>query len=283
MKVSPLARSYGSSVINAGADLDDPSTIDEMPTQHAFIMMGHQTLFICHLTMYGMEEHNFQIVLQARLPSEAKRQFDQDRASHLNNTYFLGNSPQDLFTVPEISSGQRTSFVGDVFRGIPQKPKYDSWPWADQTPLIPNVTVTIERVVYFRHLSMSFDPPKMITYALFGSGNEAHMTNYQSKIPDFDQVVSLAEAPDWLTPTQLQSGVHVSINKQRPHGTTYCGDPLPRSTETTPADCKVKYRGTGPDRPIKLGYHHWCCTKVCNDPEPNPCAGSDPGMCGTAP
>jgi hypothetical protein len=26
-------------------------------------MLGRETLFLSHLTMYGMEEHNFQIVL----------------------------------------------------------------------------------------------------------------------------------------------------------------------------------------------------------------------------
>lgn len=282
MIVSPFSRTYGSSVINSGADLNNPDRIDEMPTQHAFIMMGRHTLFICHLTMYGMEEHNFQIVLQVRLPSEAMRQYCEDRKNHPNNTYFLGNSPHDLFTVPDMGSGLRTSFVGDIFRGIPQKTKYETWPWADQTPVIGGVPVEIERVVYFRHLSLTFDPPKMITYALFGAGNEAHMTNYQCKIPDFDQVVSLAEAPTWLTSTQLRSGVHVSINEPRPDGTTLCRDPLPRSDETSSAPCKVKYRGADPDRLIKLGYHHWFCTKVCNDPEPDPCAGQS-APCGTPP
>jgi hypothetical protein len=60
--------------------------------------------------------------------------------------------------------------------------------------------VTIERVVYFRHFSMSFQPPDPLTYVLFGFGDEAHMTNCQTKEPDFDHIVSLAEAPDWLPP-----------------------------------------------------------------------------------
>jgi hypothetical protein len=284
-KKSP-PRSYGSSVDDIKADLAkaaaDPSQVDSTPTLHAFIMMGRQTLFISHLTMYGMEEHNFQIVLQARLPYEAMRQYNEDRKSHPNNTYFLGNSPQDLLTVPDMSSGVRTSFVADIFRGIPQLPMYMSWPWADQTPIIRGVPLVIERVVYFRHLSMNFDAPTTITYALFGAGNEAHMTNYQTKIPDFDQVVSLAEAPSWLTSTQLQSGVHVTIDAHRTADAIPCTDPLPASNETTPAVCMVQYRGDGPYRPITLGYHHWFCTKICNDPKPDPCGGKS-APCGTPP
>jgi hypothetical protein len=280
----PVSRSYGSSVARLKTALAaaDPALVDNTPSQHAFIMVGRETLFICHLTMYGMEEHNFQLVLHTRLPSEAMRQYNQDRESHPNNTYFLGNSPQDLLTVPDMQSGARPYFIADVFRGIPQLPKYVSWPWADQTPIIRGVPLVIERVVYFRHLAMTFEAPTTLTYALFGSGNEAHLTNYQTKIPDFDHVVSLAEAPAWLTSTQLQSGVHVSINAHRTADKIPCADPLPASNETTPAVCMVKYRGTGPDRSIKIGYHHWFCTKISNDPEPDPCGGQS-APCGTPP
>lgn len=278
-----MSRSYGHSPAAFELAHSDPSSvIINEPSQHAFIMMGRQTLFICHLTMYGMEEHNYQLVLQAKLPPDAMRRYIGDRERHPNSTYFLGNSPHDLLTVPDMQTGERRCFVADVFRGIPQLKKYVSWPWKDQTPIIRDVPLLIERVVYFRHLATTLEAPTMLTYALFGSGNEAHMTSYQTKIPDFDQVVSLAEAPTWLTGTQLQSGVHVSINTHRAPGTIPCSDPLPASDETTATTCMVKYRGTGPDRPIKIGYHHWFCTKIANDPEPDPCGGQS-APCGTPP
>jgi len=232
--------------------------------------------------MYGMEEHNYQLVLQASLPSEAMQQYNSDRESHPNNTYFLGNSPQDLLTVPDMHAGERRCFIADIFRGIPQLQKYVSWPWENQTPIIRGVPLLIERVVYFRHLAQTFEAPTTLTYVLFGSGNEAHMTNYQTKIPDFDHVVSLAEAPTWLSRTLLQSGVHVSISAHRTADQPPCADPLPASNEATSATCMVKYRGTGSDRSIKVGYHHWFCTKIANDPEPDPCGGQS-APCGTAP
>jgi hypothetical protein len=283
-KRNPAPRSYGQSVASLGLDASgsDPDSIENVPTQHAFVILGRQTLFISHLTMYGMEEHNYQLVLRARLPSEAMRQYNEDREKHPNNTYFLGNSPKDLLTVPDMQSGARPYFIADVFRGIPQLQKYESWPWADQKPIIRGVPLEIERVVYFRHLAMTFEAPTTLTYVLFGMGDEAHMTNYQTKIPDFDHVVSLFEAPAWLTDTQLQSGVHVSVNKQRTADEIPCTDPLPASDETTPAVCLVKYRGTGADRPIKLAYHHWFCTKIANDPQPDPCGGRSL-PCGTPP
>jgi hypothetical protein len=172
-------RAYGSKVVELAAD-KHPGTIEDHPEQHAFIMLGRETLFLSHLTMYGMEEHNFQLVLEARLPPKAMHTYVEDRHRHANNTYFLGNSPEDLLTVPELTSGIRPSFLCDIFRGIPQVKEYGGWPWGKQTPLVQRVSLTIDRVVYFRHLSQTFKPPTYLTYALFGKGNEAHMTNYQT-------------------------------------------------------------------------------------------------------
>jgi hypothetical protein len=273
------SRAYGSKVVELAGDMR-PGTVDDHPEQHAFIMLGRETLFLCHLTMYGMEEHNFQLVLEARLPPEAMHRYVEDRRSHPNSTYFLGNNPEDLLTVPEMTSGIRPSFICDIFRGIPQLKEYDGWPWEKQAPLVRRVPLTIDRVVYFRHLSLTFVPPTNLTYALFGKGHEAHMTNCQTKSPDFDQVVSLSESPVWLSAAQLGSGVHVSI--ATPTGELICRDPLPPSDENTSTPLTVKYRGEIPDRTISLGYHHWFCTKVANLPGPDPC-GSNSVFCGSPP
>lgn len=250
----------------------------EVDDQHAFVMLGQQTLFLTHLTMYGMDGHNYQLVLRARLSPDVMRRFDQDRTAHPDSTYFLGNSPEDQFTIPDITSGDRPEFKADIFRGIPQVPEFHHWPWKDQTPTIPAVTLSVERVVFFRQLAKHLEPPPKITYALFGAGNEAHMVSYQAKRPDFDQVVSLAEAPSWLTETQLKSGVLVSIDKERPPGMTLCSDPLPASGQS----CIVKYRGDGPDREIKIGHHHMFCTKIANMPGSDPC-GALSFPCGSPP
>lgn len=270
------SKAYGSQVNPTAAFAAGPIVDD--PEQHAFVMLGQKALFLSHLTMYGMEEHNFQLVLQAKLPEDALRQYHADRATHPDSTYFLGNSPQDLFTVPDISSGIRKYFISDIFRGIPQLKKYESWPWANQTPVVGGVRCEIERIVYFRHLALTFEAPTTLTYALFGEGDEAHLINCQTKIPDFDHVVSLSEVPNWLTETQLRSGVHVSINAHRTANTVPCSDPLPVASELA----MVKYRGAGPDLPIKLGYHHWFCTKIANNPAPDPC-GENSLFCGTPP
>ena len=59
--------------------------------QHAFVMAGRDTLFLVHLTMLHMEEHEFEFVLRASLTPEATKAWQADQRQHPDETYFLGN------------------------------------------------------------------------------------------------------------------------------------------------------------------------------------------------
>src|SRR5262249_58725264 len=67
-------------------------------SQHAFVMAGQQTLFLWHLTMLHMEEHEFELVLRASLTPDAEKAWEADRREHPDETYFLGNVETDLMT-----------------------------------------------------------------------------------------------------------------------------------------------------------------------------------------
>lgn len=245
-----------------------------VPTLHAFVMLGSKTLFLCHLTMYKWEPHMFQFVVEATLPDAAMERYRKEHQAHPKDTYFLGNSPQDLMTLPEIQSGKRTNFLCDVFRGMP--PIYDHWPWEGMTPVIANVRVTVKRIVYFRLFSLNMLPPETLTYIVFGSGDEAHMTNYQTKDPDFDQVVSLEEAPKWVPARELEAGIVIDIpdiprvpappqGSTEPPPTVHCSNPLTESSLV-----KARYRAAGDSKEIRIGTSYWFCTKIANNIDPCP-------------
>ncbi len=96
--------------------------IGNEPDQHAFVMLGTSTLMLCHLTMFHMEEHMYQFVVEARLPDDAMEHYRKLRQSKPLDTFFLGNSPQDLMTVPQLQGRSRTSFIGDIFRACRTSP-----------------------------------------------------------------------------------------------------------------------------------------------------------------
>lgn len=243
--------------------------MDDAMDQHAFVMLGAQTLFLAHLTMFHMEDHLYQLVVRASLPDDAMAIYRAQRKLNPDETYFLGNSGEDLLTVPQIQTGMRNFFIGDIFRGIPKKKKYLSWPWKGQRPVISRVRVTIERVVHYRHFDFNLEYPRDLTYLLFGAGNEAHLHHYQVKQPDFDHTLSLAEAPAWLPVQKLEAGVPVNF-PSLPHR-IHCTNPLVNKRY------EVQYAGRANERHhLKIGRSWWCSTKVVNDPDHDPCAGSAP-------
>ena len=242
-------------------------------------MLGTNSLFLCHLTMYKWEEHKYQLVLEAKLPDWAMAEYRRLRAAYPTESFFLGNSPRDLFTVPAVQAGDRTAFLADIFRGIPQKPAYDHWPWDGVTPVIANVPVAIERIVHYRLFASTMRFPETLNYLLFGSGTEAHMTNWQTKEPDVDHILSLEKVPDWLPSEQLRAGVIVDFPEiaSPPPGANppvLCTNPLPPGTEQ-----KVRYRGDGHKLPVRIGATFWYCTKIANARDP--CSSSSPA-CGSA-
>lgn len=204
--------------------------------RHAFIMVGTKTLFLVHMTMFHMEEHCYQIVLRARLPDADMKRFRQWRRRDPAQAYFLANLAESPMDVPQLATGEFTSFTAEVFKGIPPQELYEDWPWEGQEPAMAKVRVRVERVVYFRHFDYNFDYPRNLTYVLFGDGDEAHMQSYQTKEPDYDHILSLASAPAWLPQSKLKSAVTVSFP-------TLPSRPVRLRNPLRPKSYQVQYQG----------------------------------------
>ena len=224
-------------------------------------MTGLNTLFLCHLTMLHMEEHKYEVVLGAALEEDVMGRYVADSREHPGATYFLGNSERDPLTMPALKTGRRVGFLGDVYRGIPEKPHYHEWPWKGEQPLLANVEVTVERVVAYRHFDLNLEYPRSLTYLLFGAGLEAALYHYQTREPDFDHVVALTEAPSWLPSEQLEAGIHVNFPALR-STPPYCESPLRERTYD------VQYEGVDPPRKISIARSVWFSTKITNVDDP---------------
>lgn len=234
-------------------------------SQHAFVMAGKKTLFLCHLTMLHMEEHEFEFVIRASLTPEALKAWQADQRQHPDETYFLGNVESDLMTIPDLAIGARTSFKASIWAGIPIKHTYKVWPWKGIKPIVADTPVTVERVVDYRHFDLQLNPAQTLTYMLFGSGDEAHLTHYQTHEPDYDEVVTLSKAPPWLPEPLLEAGVHVNfpaLPPAPPGAPVYCSSPLLNPTY------KVQYCGQPATFPLDIDRSLWFSTKVTNAKDP---------------
>ena len=229
--------------------------------QHAFVMAGRKTLFLCHLTMLHMEEHAFEFVIRAQIEPDAQAAWEADSAQHPDETYFLGNTEKDLMAIPDLAIGARTSFQASIWAGVPIRHSYKSWPWKKIKPIVAETTVTVERVVAFRHFDIQENYPETLTYLLFGAGEEAHLSHFQVREPDFDEVLTLDRAPAWLPKPLLEAGVHVNFP----------------NLHATPVDCsspllnplyEVQYCGQPATYKLRIKRSLWFSTKVTNATDP---------------
>jgi hypothetical protein len=253
-------------------DMPQTDSIPYAESQHAFVMLGHKTLFLWHLTMLHMEEHEFELVLRASLTREAEQAWQADRKQHPDETYFLGNVKTDLMAVPDLATGARTSFKASIWAGLPVKHTYTHWPWDGVKPIVADTPLTIDRVVAFRHFDLQQNYPESLTYLLFGAGDEAHLGHSQTREPDFDEALSLLAAPAWLPKPLLEAGVHVNFPDLRATP-VYCSSPLLNE------DYMVRYCGQPPTGdpakggssglyPLKIDRSLWFSTKVTNSTDP---------------
>jgi len=250
---------------------------DETAHQHAFIVLGRQTVFLCHMTMFDWEVHSYQLILRVTLPEDVKRQYlarlDRPQAPQgaaWPGTMFLGNTAGDVFGLPELLTGDKRAFRADMFQGIPPRKKADGWPWRKTDHphyrVAADFPVSVDRVVYARHFDFGLKHPDFLTYILFGEGEEAHLHSYQTKDPDFDHMLTLKARPDWLPERKLRASAHVTFDKaQRPYNSpVYCDDPL------TDGHYHVRYQGQGRRYPIHIDKTWWFATAVVNHVDPCP-------------
>ena len=134
--------------------------------------------------------------------------------------------------------------------------------------------------MHFRPFSETTNYPDTLTYLLFGSGNEAHLVHYQTKMPDYDHIASLKAAPTWLAKDMLAAGVSLTCPIYLDWKKMYQAGLRCRRPFEDGSTIELRYRGDGPRRPITIGSTYWFCTKICNDPDPCPHYGQP---CGSQP
>lgn len=276
------------------AHMPDPD-VHNIPHQHAFVLVGDRTHFAVHMTQFHCELHKYQLIFKITLngKDDALRKL---RKRYPNEALFFcnGDDPKtEWFTIPSIGSGDKTTLKGNIFVGLrrpPPDPKPEFFPWSlDRAiPAIPDVTVTVERVVLFRPYAHHEQLPDFATFFLWGEGDEAHITNKQIALmdtssfetrafgPGVDFVASLRTPPprghkefqtpvDWLEATMLKAGTVVTVPSIR------CRDAVTQAV-TIPPDPWMEngktygalYRGLTPARPITIGPVFMYCTAVIN-------------------
>lgn len=238
-----------------------PWPIVDAPNSHGMFMLGTTTLYLCHMPMFGKEDHHYQVTLQATLDPASMSAYLADREKNPGQAYNLINLDTDRFTLPDVATGRVRRYGATIYRGYSNE--------GGGTPgpvLVANATVSVDRVVLFRAFNPNIPRPANLTYVLFGDGRQAHLDHYIAAEPDFQHLLTLPSVPAWLPATQLQAGVLVSFAQaSTPIG---CAPPI------GPGEHEVLFQGLpGARVSLQVGASFWYSTgNMLNAADP--CAAS---------
>ncbi|MBD0404955.1 MULTISPECIES: hypothetical protein [unclassified Flammeovirga] len=243
----------------------------DTPDQHGFVILGEDTLFLSHFMMFAMPNHQYQVILEIEMPENDRQLYVNDLKEYPNRTHTLANI-QEIFPMilPDIGKGGNPafdnypyvihSFPFEMYRGVPIIPE-------EHAVLLAKSTLTIKKVIAFRHFDMSdtgtYTPN--LTYYLFGKGKEAYLCHFVTIGPDFQHEVELAEVPECLTQEELEQGVLISF----PALYSYPGQSLPEKSPISDGDHNVIIRGKEGLHTIKVKRTIHFDTTLINMPPDN--------------
>lgn len=204
----------------------------DTPNTHGMFMVGTTRLFLCHMPMFTKPDHMYQLIYEAELDPESWQTYLDEKAVHPYEPYNLVNVDSEKFTLPQIQTGAVSSFTADIFRSYS-----GAGGGQPSNPIISGGTVTVGRIVVYRHFDQQIPRPRGLTYYLFGSGEEAFLSHYIADDPDFQHILAV-NTPTWLDSTQIRAGVKVQCvgldSVPIP-----CGPPIGGTAESL----KVRYQG----------------------------------------
>ncbi|WP_298838021.1 hypothetical protein [uncultured Roseobacter sp.] len=263
----------------SAGNMNLPKYVTNMPHQHALILVGYDTIYGVHMTQYHHEEHKYQMILELDLPEPAKTRYRKMRETWPEMPLVLCNDVKDPLMVPDLGGGTRPDFSANFFPGLfpldQLKPEEEEsmhfFPWsADIMKPVMDAPfkVKVKRVVLFRPFNHQEILPKYANYIIWGSDTEAHMTHWQTAHmasnkydtpafgPDYDHIMSLKSAPDWVHPSLLRAGITVSVPAIRlraPGKKRKASIPLTRPFRYN-QKFEVLYRGIGQPYKVRAGY-----------------------------
>ncbi len=196
---------------------------------HGFFMLGNENIMLYHSSSFPSINHPYQMIININITPVTASDFYEIAYNTIietgwtwitHNGEWSGSNPEhiishDPFTLPHFHAGSVPHLNGDISLMWTESQTYSLYRY------IPDVTLTVEKVMYFRRFDLSADYPETLTYLLFGIGNDVYMAHYLTKNSGtkenphplaFDDVVRV-NRPAWLAGQDdlLESVIEVKI------------------------------------------------------------------------
>lgn len=191
--------------------------LPDSPTTHNMMVVGQKTIYLSHLPMFEKlnsektefaTPHRFQVLMEASFtaPSANPQQayFTDRKNNPRTRMYTLSPEPfalSNLF-LPTPQTATVRTFMADVFRGHLER---------GGRKILPNVKVTVQRVIHAHQFGVKDIKPAKLEYVLFGKGDELFLSHFISVPPDFDQILPVTLTGRTFTEQELSQGPRITI------------------------------------------------------------------------
>jgi hypothetical protein len=156
-----------------------------MSAIHGFLMMGTNKLFLCHLPMFYMPPHSFQVILQADLPNN-------DMASYIKIRNENPGKPLIIQNVEEKALKDLSNPGSFDAQGYFADPDGNT----QGDPFLESTIVTNKKSLLFEPLNPNSQYPESLTYYLYGSNSDFHLSHVITKKPNFQQELDVTLSGD---------------------------------------------------------------------------------------
>ena len=157
----------------------------EPPASHGFIVMGTEKLFLCHLPMFFMPEHNYQVILEGEINTKDMETYAKKKQENPSKPLIILNEEEMI--LKDLANSK--SYMASLYFSNVDGDRAGN-------AIIKSTQVTVKKILLFEQLNpKNKEYPEKLTYYLYGSDLEYHLAHMLTKAPNFQQDldVSLSE------------------------------------------------------------------------------------------
>ena len=190
-----------------------PPTAEPAVGGHGMLLIGTTPAYLSHLPMF-MAPHNFQVILQVTFTGS-----DDPHARYIKDRQQTGTK---LYTFSPAEKWDINDLAADGPRHQPKRASFDGTIWRNhfedhpvthpgERHRIGDAVANVERVIRFQKFMPQVTESSLLSYVLFGQGQELFLAHVITRPPDFDQVLSVRIDDLRLSAEEMSQGVAVTI------------------------------------------------------------------------
>jgi hypothetical protein len=170
----------------------------DRPSVHGMVIVGTGKVYLSHLPMFH-SPHDYQVITEVALSGAGLETYLKSQAQTKGALHTL--VPQ-AFVLPQMME-HPTPFKADIYLGHFER---------GGEIVASDVTVTIQKVLYFKKFDPTAPTPRLSQLVVFGNSEELFAAHLITAKPDFDQIIHLGASEKVAQAVSEQGASQVELS-----------------------------------------------------------------------